>query len=376
MNLLMLSGDSSVARGYEGAFYQMLRRFSGYWERIDILCPGGAGASERVLFDNVHVHPSPWPKALHPLYIRRKGAALLAERPYALMTSQDSGFFYNGIGAAWLSHAAGIPYVSEMHHIEGYPRAVTRKEQLYRVAADHYIPFAAKRAAAFRAVNAVEVPELLRKLGVPDTKIMILPAMYIDFSIFQPIPYTPRAYDGVFVGRFAANKGLFTLLDALAIVKTRRPTLRFGMLGRGELLPALRQRIAELGLDENITLMTDYVSHEEIAQWYNSAGLLVCASTAEGGPRVTVEAMACGVPVISTPVGLMRELIDDGENGLIFRGDADDLAAKMCMLLDDPALRVRMGERGRMSVQHFQADRVIENYAMGYQRLVEHLEPA
>jgi glycosyltransferase involved in cell wall biosynthesis len=101
--------------------------------------------------------------------------------------------------------------------------------------------------------------------------------------------------------------------------------------------------------------------------------MLICASTAEGGPRVTVEAMACGVPVISTPVGVMRELITDGENGLLFRWQADELAAHMRRLLDDDALRLRLAENGRASVQGFQADAVIERYARGYQDLITRL---
>lgn len=370
----MLSGDASVAQGRDGAFYQMLRRFSAYWERIDILCPRAPGAVERVVHGNVFTHPSPWHRAAQPLYIRDKGGALAGERPYALITSHDFGFFYNGIGAASLSARTGIPYVSEIHHIEGYPRAVTARERLYRAVAVPYIRWAARRAAAFRAVNAVEVPGLLRKLGVSEAKILVLPSLYIDFELFRPLPETPRRYDAVFVGRLAANKGLFTLLDAAVRVKRQRPAFRLGMLGRGPLEAALRRRIDVLGLKENITLQTEPVPPEEVARFYNSGALLVCASTAEGGPRVTVEAMACGVPVISTPVGIMRELIIDGENGLLFHWDAAELAAQIERLLGDEGLRRGLAERGRESVQVFQADRVIERYARGYHDLITRLE--
>jgi glycosyltransferase involved in cell wall biosynthesis len=101
--------------------------------------------------------------------------------------------------------------------------------------------------------------------------------------------------------------------------------------------------------------------------------MCVCAATAEGGPRVTVEAMACGVPVISTPVGMMRELVRDGENGLLFQWDAAELAAKIRLLLDDESRRREIAERGRVSVQGFHADKTIENYARGYHQLIEQL---
>lgn len=374
MNLLMLSGDTSVARGREGAFDAMLRRFSRYWDRIDILTPRAPGASERTLYDNVYVHPSPRSRAAQPLFIRDRGAALLAERPYALITSHDFGFFYNGLGAAWLSGNTGVPYVSEIHHVEGYPRAVTNRERLYRALATPYIRWAAHRAAAFRAVNAVEVPALLRKLGVPDEQILVLPSLYIDFDIFRPLPDEPRYYDVVFVGRLVANKGLFTVLDAIARVRQTRPDVRLGILGRGPLEAALRQRIAALGLADNVDLHTDTLLQEEVVRFYNSAAMLVCASTAEGGPRVTVEAMACGVPVISTPVGVMPELIKGGRNGLLFQWDAAELAGKIGQLLDNEEERQRMAEAGRLAVQPFQADAVIERYARGYHDLIARLE--
>ena len=373
MNLMMLSGDSSVAQGRDGAFYQMLRRFSAYWDRIDILCPRAPGAAERTVHGNVHVHPSPWHRAAQPLFIHQKGRALMKEREYALITSHDFGFFYNGVGAAWLSRASGVPYVSEIHHVEGYPRAVTRRERVYRALAIPYIRWAKRRAAAFRAVNTVEVPELLRRLGVPEEKILVLPSLYIDFDLFRRMPDVAKEYDGVFVGRLAPNKGVFTILNALALVRQTHPSIRFALRGRGALEPAVRARIATLGLQNNVTLLTEPVPPDEIARFYNSARMLVCASTAEGGPRVTVEAMACGIPVISTPVGMMRELITDGATGLLFRWGEAELAAKMRLLLDDAALRARLGEAGRQSVQEFEADRVIERYARGYHDLIARL---
>jgi glycosyltransferase involved in cell wall biosynthesis len=371
----MLSGDASVAQGRDGAFYQMLRRFSAYWERIDILCPRAAGAEARTVHGNVYVHPSSQPRAMQPLFIRRKGLELLRVRPYALITSHDFGFFYNGIGAWWLHRQTGVPYVSEIHHVEGYPRAVTGRERLYRALAIRYIRWTKSRAAAFRAVNSVEVPELLRRSDVPDEKILVLPSLYVDFDLFRPMPDEPRRYDAAFIGRLVANKGLFTILDAAAQVKTTHPNVQIGLLGRGALQAALESRILALGLEQNVTLHTEPLSPADLTHFYNSAAMLICASTAEGGPRVTVEAMACGVPVISTPVGVMRELITDGENGLLFRWQADELAAHMRRLLDDDALRRRLAENGRASVQDFQADAVIERYARGYHDLIARLEP-
>jgi len=123
-----------------------------------------------------------------------------------------------------------------------------------------------------------------------------------------------------------------------------------------------------------VTLIPRLESQADVARLYNQAGMLICASTVEGGPRVTVEAMACGTPVISTPVGIMPELLQDGENGLLWHWDVNELAAKIRIFLDDDSFRQRLGEAGRQCVQRFQADAVIEAYARSYHDLIERLK--
>jgi glycosyltransferase involved in cell wall biosynthesis len=368
----MLSGDSSVAQGEQGAFYQMLSKFSRYWDRIDIICPQAAGATLKTILGNVYLHSSPKSKVLQPYFILRQGKKLLAEREYALIASHDFGVFYNGIGA-WLLRQNAL-VCSEIHHVEGYPRGVTIRDQVYRGLAYLYIRWAARWVTAFRVVNTTEVPELLRSLGVSQEKILYLPSLYLDFDIFHPIPNEPCEYDVLFVGRLASNKGLFTILNALAQVRQTHPTVRLGILGRGPLQKALEERIAKLNLSNNVVFIPRQNSPADVAQIYNRAQMLVCASTAEGGPRVTVEAMACGTPVISTPVGIMTELIQDSSNGLLFQWDARELAEKIRLLLDDKNLRTQLSANGRESVMGFQADQVIERYARGYQDLIQRLQ--
>ncbi|WP_119065978.1 glycosyltransferase family 4 protein [Aggregatilinea lenta] len=373
MNLLMLSGDSSVAQGRDSTFLQMLGRFAAYWDRIDVLCPPAKGAQPRAVYGNVYVHPSPSHKIAQPTFIAREGAALLSERPYALIASHDYGLFLNGAGAWRLKRATGVPVVSEIHHVEGYPRAVTRRERLYRRTAFTYIRWAKRWAAAFRVVNAGQMPNLLRRFGVPEQKILVLPSLYIDFDVFHPLPDQPRRYDVLFVGRLVANKGLFTLLSAIKLVSITHPNVRLGILGSGPLERALKERVASLGLGGNVTFLPHQPDAASVARLYTQAGLVVCASTAEGGPRVTVEAMACGVPVVSTPVGVMADLIEDGENGLLVNWSVGDLAAKIRMMLEDGDLHVRLAEAGRETVQEFDADRVVEAYARGYHDLIARL---
>jgi glycosyltransferase involved in cell wall biosynthesis len=371
-NLLMLSGDNSVARGHDSTFYQMLQRFADYWNQIDVLCPGAPDASLQRIHERVFVHPSPWAKLFHPQFIVRKGRELFAERQYSLIISHDYGLFLNGTGARRLAQRPPIPYISEIHHVEGYPRAVNNRERLYRWLAMRYIRRVWRHAAAIRTVNRVELPNLLRELGVPPEKILALPSLYVDLDTFRPMPDQAREYDVIFVGRLVANKGIFTLLDAIGRVQVTHPEVRLGILGRGPLQTAIETRIEALGLNDHVTIIPRVENAAALAQFYNRAGMLICASTSEGGPRVTVEAMACAVPIISTPVGIMPELIEDNVNGMLFHWDAAELADRIRLLLYDDALRRHIGERGCEAVQQFNADAVIEQYARGYHDLIDH----
>lgn len=374
MNLLMVGGDTSLAQGRQDAFYQTLSRFAPYWDRIDIICPHAPGAEARTVHGNVYVHPSPWHKTRQLFFILKKARELLSQYHYDLIVSHDYGFFYNGFAVWRLSRQSGIPYVSEIHHVEGYPRAATPRQALYRALAMLYIRWVWPHAEAIRAVNRIEIPELLRRQGVPEDKILVLPSLYIDFDIFCPMPAEAKRYDALFVGRLSPNKGIFTLLNALSTVRTSRPDVRLCILGEGPLRPDIERHIDRMGLRANVTLLERVPSAYDVACLYNQSRMLVCASTSEGGPRVTAEAMACGIPVISTPVGMMRELIQNGENGLLFHWDANELAQKICLLLDDEPLRAHLAEAGRQSVQGFQADQVVAQYALGYQSLIRRLQ--
>jgi glycosyltransferase involved in cell wall biosynthesis/2-polyprenyl-3-methyl-5-hydroxy-6-metoxy-1,4-benzoquinol methylase len=82
--------------------------------------------------------------------------------------------------------------------------------------------------------------------------------------------------------------------------------------------------------------------HEAMAEYYRGLDVYVCASRCEGTPNPCLEAAACGVPLVTTPVGNMPELVRDGENGFFVRPEAADIRAKLERLLGDPALRSRM----------------------------------
>ncbi len=91
-------------------------------------------------------------------------------------------------------------------------------------------------------------------------------------------------------------------------------------------------------------------NREEMLDFYHSLDVYVCASRTDGTPNPALEAAACGLPVVTTRVGNMPELIRDGENGFFVERDAADIAEKLRWLRDDPELRERLGRANRAAV--------------------------
>ncbi len=371
MNLLMVSGDRQVSIGERGPFHSMQREFSRYFERIDVLCPAPPGeVTTRCIHDNVFFHPATCGRAGMVGYIKKRGLELIEEHRPALIVSHDYGWFYNGIGSAKLSRATSVPYLSEIHHVPGYPVAADLREHFDRFIARRYVAWARSRALAFRVVNKKEMPGLLRSWGVPQERIVVLPSLYIDLEVFCPVPVRPEPlFDLIYVGRMVNNKGLIQIADALARAKVQGHPARALFVGRGPFTAKLQARLTEHGLMDQCTFVEWVDTPTDLANLYRQSRIGICASTCEGGPRVTVEAMACGTPVVSTPVGVMSELLEEG-GGILSGFNAPSISDALVRLWsDDDEWTRRSGEAANIAAR-FGYHEAIATYAQGLQRLV------
>jgi glycosyltransferase involved in cell wall biosynthesis len=170
----------------------------------------------------------------------------------------------------------------------------------------------------------------------------------------QPERYSGARKGGgkrlLFVGRLAGVKGVSVLFEALERIIPRFPDLRLTLIGDGPERGDFEKEAHERGLDAAVTF-AGYRSQSEVAEALQEADMLVLPSFAEGVPVVLMEAMAAGIPVVTTRVAGIPELVDDRVSGLLVPpGDADGLAGAISELMADPALRTRMGEKGRAKV--------------------------
>jgi glycosyltransferase involved in cell wall biosynthesis len=179
------------------------------------------------------------------------------------------------------------------------------------------------------------------------------------------------------VSRLYVTKGLNHLLEAIVQVRSTHPATRFRVYGDGPLRQELLEYASKLGLDGNQIFMGAF-THRELSTIMAQTDIFVMSSVLEGQPLALVEAMAYGCPIVATSVGGIPELINDGVNGLLCGpGDSVCLADKICTLIEDSALRLRLGQAARRSYEQgpFQPVSLSEHFVSIYDRVLQQAHP-
>jgi glycosyltransferase involved in cell wall biosynthesis len=165
------------------------------------------------------------------------------------------------------------------------------------------------------------------------------------------------------VGSFEDRKGQLVLLDALATVRREIPGVHLILVGDGPDEALLRQRVADAGLESHVTFFPFTDNPGEV---FEVIDILALPSTyKEGLPNVILEAMAMGLPVVSSRLAGTPEVVIDSVTGILVEpGDVDSLAAAIVRLGTDADLAERMGSAGQKLVRtHFDKRRQFEEFA-------------
>jgi len=169
--------------------------------------------------------------------------------------------------------------------------------------------------------------------------------------------FAPRAaktpgdpFELVCVGRLVAAKGQHILLDALAALRTEGRRVHLTLVGQGPDMESLKAQSSRLGLGETVT-MTGAVNQDAILDYYLRSDAFVLPSFAEGLPVVLMEAMALGVPCITTHITGVPEMIRDGIEGLLVApSDVEGLTRAIARLMDKPELGKALAQTGRSRI--------------------------
>ena len=222
------------------------------------------------------------------------------------------------------------------------------------------------------------VRQLMETFGVPREKLLIVypgvdekyqPQPAEGATLRQQLGLTDRMVL-LYLGALTPRKNLRFLLQVLGIVVAQIPTVHLVLAGSGPQEADLRRYAQELGVQEHVTF-TGYLAEVDKVRYYNLADLFVFPSLLEGFGMAVAEAMACGVPVVSSNAASLPEVV--GEAGLLANPtDGDGFAAQIVRLLTDEALRRRLGEAGRAHVrQHFSWQGAAQQTYAAYEQVVK-----
>ena len=152
----------------------------------------------------------------------------------------------------------------------------------------------------------------------------------------------------LFVGRLVPEKGPGLLLDAAAAMSL---PIEVRVVGGGPLRDGLAAQVERLGLRDNVVL-TGPLGQDELPEQYAWADVFCLPSFAEGLPVVLMEAMSTGLPVVTTRIAGIPELVEDGVSGLaVVPGRPDLVAEALTALAKDPELRFRLGDTAQAMVR-------------------------
>ena len=228
----------------------------------------------------------------------------------------------------------------------------------------------------FNAVAAVSdlIAEELLRAGVAPQKVAVI-GNGIDLSRFAGASPTlseelnkgQRLLIGT-AGRLIPQKGIEYFLMAASEVLKEFPSLLFGIVGEGPHRSTLERLIKDLGIKRSVVFTGPRADMPNV---YASLDVFVLPSLEEGMPMTVLEALASGLPVIATKVGAVTKLVFPNQTGILVRPrEAKDLAAALISLIEDPELRVRLGQNGRSLVRNEYSSSVM---SQGYLRLYEGL---
>ena len=187
---------------------------------------------------------------------------------------------------------------------------------------------------------------------------------YIDTNVFQIKKRLEKRKNLVgYVGRLNDGKGVMNFVEAMPLVLEKSNTVEFLIGGYGPLQNKIGAKMKENNLSQNAKL-TGYIPHDEFVDYLNELKLFVLPSYSEGLPIGVLEAMACGTPVLATPVGGIPDVIKDGETGFILENNTPECIAKnVIRALEHPNLEEIVKNARKVIEKEYGYEAAVERYS-------------
>jgi glycosyltransferase involved in cell wall biosynthesis len=345
--------------GLERVVYDLARHAARDDLATRVLCLGEIGAlgtafqSAGICVESLDVHGKGAARSV--LAVARR----LRELKPDVLHTHNAAAHIVGAPAAKLS---GVPVVVNTRH--GKHRVTGLKNRL----GNRLATWLTQRMVAVSSSTA-EVARAVDR--IPDARLEII-RNGVDLDLFPRRDGAPRRHTGkaIHAARLDhTTKDQRTLLRAVRLVVDQEPGFMVDIIGDGPDRPALEELCDQLRLRSHVAFLGFRHDVEELLP---QADLFVLSSVSEGLPMTLLEAMAAGLPVVSTDVGGISELVTRNETGLLVPSQSPEaLATAILQLVRDPQLAASMGLAGRRRVEkEFNIRRVVATYESVYRQLL------
>ncbi|MGB2814023.1 MAG: glycosyltransferase [Dehalococcoidales bacterium] len=238
---------------------------------------------------------------------------------------------------------------------------------LYRRFLEMISKFSLTSADMLRA-ESVSTMNKMRKFA-PLKPYSIFPRVHLELFLdlnVKPTTKDSNTFTVLYVGELIKLKGVNHLLTAFQRVYREYSQVKLTIIGDGECRTELARMSEEMGIADNVDF-TGFLKPEKVKEHMLKSDVLVLPSMTEGLPRVIIEAMAVGLPIIATDVGSVKELVKDGENGFLVKPmDIDALTKTILNLTGNRERAKKMGSKSQQLVQKAGDLYTMEGYARRY----------
>lgn len=250
-----------------------------------------------------------------------------------------SHYWLSGLAGGYIKQKLGLPLVHTYHTL-GFMkgRLAGQKEHKDREDSERYL---ARVSDTIISPSPDERNGLVEEYGILPAKTKVVhpgvnPRLFYPVAnrtILKKAGFGPHDFVLLFVGRIEPVKGLTSVIDALAVLRDKNPALfektRLLVIGGGkkkkeldtnEEVARIKEAIRKLGLRKRVKFLGS-VGQVQLRKYYSTADALIVPSLYESFGLVTVEALACGTPLLVSRIGMLKSIVREGQNGFSFCPD-------------------------------------------------------
>lgn len=171
-----------------------------------------------------------------------------------------------------------------------------------------------------------------------------------------------------YTGRLASEKNLPVLLKQFAQAKQTAPQLHLILIGKGKMLPSLKEEAASLGISDSVHFL-GAIPYDQVGNYLAAADIFATASVSEVHPLTVIEAMAAGLPIIATESPGIAETVQSGKTGLLVGDSIDALSTALITIAQDAPLRQQMGQAAQAASRQFAIEQTAAQTVALYEEL-------